>query len=747
MRVGLLACTPRQPSVAISIGVLEFYHRLRRHAPRLGVQPFVRALCDKYGAIYLPHLREQFAQAFDVYLAIRRETARRVATALGRDGPNWRVLNSCPSCTYQLADEEPLEIGGMVAVDGGQSLKRSAAAGHADERTLESDYRIPPAHFDLYANEVAQRWHMINESGEPGDDALTPSVCSQRWKNAKAEHFKTAPGLFEQTGIFPCLCRHGIVLWYTEMVRSGELAKYGLGIVSRMLSVGLRNRYIGYDIGCAFQGTLSRSSLGTRARIANIIFGLNSFHGYGHNRLCQLKHHPVYRKGFGLEDLEICERFFSAANAVAALVRHASHFHYIQFIDLFLAQWDSDKYGELSECFIYNNVVQAYRIIAEMAATVKAFQDTTGYTDAQIEGWLTEERTYLENLKTEPERDILEMDYVEHLEELAELESQLRACHVAIRVGLPLPPLSARQIEREDLSDSAVRKLNKKRQDTYKKFSTAHDTVVALETALGIDERWRPESEQFIAAKKKIIERKWRQALDRLEFLMVQHMFELAKSHAFGTAIGKGLKARSPAIRTAVTKYNSAAVALTPPAPQVDFGTLMEWTQLQEFELLRHTCGGDFTNRAWAQPANRLMAMKFHKVPRAREELLRCRVEMRRLVTAMDDDEAQMRTVLAGLSASNDLLAHELREVMQHRISVNEMHRRRFDLLARCFPAFADCLTPGTPLEHRYGSAARERVARGEREHSHDNEEEDEGQSDHEDQALHAIEDFFVDVD
>ncbi|EJD47440.1 hypothetical protein AURDEDRAFT_20599, partial [Auricularia subglabra TFB-10046 SS5] len=147
-------------------------------------------------------------------------------------------------------------------------------------------------------------------------------------------------GLFEQTGIFPCVCRHGIVLWYTEMVRSGELAKYGLGVVSRMLSVGLRDKYIGYDIGCAFQGTLSRSSLGRRARLANLFFGLNSFHGYGHNRLCQLKHHPLYRKGFGLEDLETCERFFSAANAVAALIRHASHFHYIQFLDLFLSQWD-----------------------------------------------------------------------------------------------------------------------------------------------------------------------------------------------------------------------------------------------------------------------------------------------------------------------------------------------------------------------------------------------------------------------
>lgn len=48
MRAGMVACTPGVPVVAISVGTLDLYYRLRRHAPRLGVQPFVRALCDRY---------------------------------------------------------------------------------------------------------------------------------------------------------------------------------------------------------------------------------------------------------------------------------------------------------------------------------------------------------------------------------------------------------------------------------------------------------------------------------------------------------------------------------------------------------------------------------------------------------------------------------------------------------------------------------------------------------------------------
>lgn len=127
-------------------------------------------------------------------------------------------------------------------------------------------------------------------------------------------------------------------------------AKYPLATIARMINAGIRDREDGYDIGCAFQGTLERSELlGERAREAGIHCDINSFHGYGHNRVCQLGHHPLFRKGFGLEDLETCERFFSWLNGVGGVVRHASLFHWLQFIDLGMRQWDDDKYAEISK--------------------------------------------------------------------------------------------------------------------------------------------------------------------------------------------------------------------------------------------------------------------------------------------------------------------------------------------------------------------------------------------------------------
>jgi hypothetical protein len=89
--------------------------------------------------------------------------------------------------------------------------------------------------------------------------------------------------------------------------------------------------------------------LGEKARAHRVTFAVNAFHGYAHNRLCQLFKHPLYLPGFGLEDLETLERVFSASNEVAPLIRYATYFHWLQALDLHFRQWDEDKYQELSK--------------------------------------------------------------------------------------------------------------------------------------------------------------------------------------------------------------------------------------------------------------------------------------------------------------------------------------------------------------------------------------------------------------
>jgi hypothetical protein len=105
---------------------------------------------------------------------------------------------------------------------------------------------------------------------------------------------------------------------------------------------------LGFDIGCAHEQTVNQSVLlGQKAKDQRLQILVNAFHGWAHNRLCQLKHHPLYRRGLGLEDLETMERIFSASNTVARIVRHATKFHWLQAFDLHFRQWDQDKYQEL----------------------------------------------------------------------------------------------------------------------------------------------------------------------------------------------------------------------------------------------------------------------------------------------------------------------------------------------------------------------------------------------------------------
>ena len=142
-------------------------------------------------------------------------------------------------------------------MDGNNSLKRVRTLGKrqtADLRVFsESDYYIPMAEVDKYANEVRARAHKANPSvdlddewedipikdvenapandinedpaGDPTDGAENTVVdgCVRNWKAAQTDSKKKSWELFEENGIFASACRHGLLLWMIDMVRSGEL--------------------------------------------------------------------------------------------------------------------------------------------------------------------------------------------------------------------------------------------------------------------------------------------------------------------------------------------------------------------------------------------------------------------------------------------------------------------------------------------------------------------------------------------
>jgi hypothetical protein len=134
-------------------------------------------------------------------------------------------------------------------------------------------------------------------------------------------------------------------------------AKYGLATTHTILTTLGDDQTIGSDIGCSFTATVSASSLGPAMKQHRLKFVVNAFHGYAHNRLCQLAFHPLYILGLGLEDLETCEHIFSSSNGVTILVWHGSYYHWLLFVDLHSNQWNDDKYAALCKYYTFQCVL------------------------------------------------------------------------------------------------------------------------------------------------------------------------------------------------------------------------------------------------------------------------------------------------------------------------------------------------------------------------------------------------------
>ncbi|KAI0771436.1 hypothetical protein BC629DRAFT_1531885 [Irpex lacteus] len=536
--------------------------------------------------------------------------------------------------------------------------------------------------------------------GDVTDGQEAVSSCTENWKASAEEHNKKALDIYHQTGIFGSACRHHIIEIFCEMIRSGELAKYPLAITNHILDVhDDDDMTIGYDIGCAFTGTASRSSLGPRVKARRLKFVVNAFHGYAHNRLCQTMHHILYQPGCGIEDLETMERVFSASNNVARTIRYASQFHWAQALDLHFRQWDEEKYHELSR-FLYNNYRQALEIISDYTPEVERMKIVLDVTDADIEGWLGEERNFLKNLKSEPEERVLEVSYVEALIARDKADATLQQAASRFRQEYPCITAADRAA-----NESETRQLETSRRNALHAMTAAIQAVNDLELKLDLHETWTPHHPQYQETLRYMRTRRFHRALDEIQRLVVQRLLEMTKANASGmsyklrTSIGKALKTRSKAIRNALKKYNALAPQMDPPAPVLRWKDIMNYAFVSEFDLLHHTYSHkDISQLPWAVQVNREVAAKYYKIKAARDEIIRLNVECRRLQTHIRDEELHYIRVERELSAASPLLAAEVHKAYENRRRVNRIHRVRLNAI-HSLAGFSGWTEPGTRMD------------------------------------------------
>ncbi|KAG6824531.1 hypothetical protein H0H92_006579, partial [Tricholoma furcatifolium] len=643
IRHGLLPTAPLKPSFAFSIRVMELYRTTSLRCPHLTIEPFVKSLCDLHKIPFRQYLAQQFTFALDLYIAIRTNIRRRVDAALGCDVEKWRLKNACPACTYKLEEEGNLIFKMLFTMDGNDSLKRlrrsvnvlatdedSEAPPQMGESRARQDSRTVSGDRYLKREDV-DRWvkaTMEEELADISKEELEDNPCAGRWTNMINEVTAKMWGIFDETGVFLALCRHGFTLLIADMVQSGELSKYPLAIVSALLDAFGDDLGGGYDIGCRFKTTVDQSDLGARARELRFTALVGSFHGHAHNRICQLSHLATYVKGMGLEDLEGCERFFSKSNHLAPSIRYATPFHRQQKIVEYMAHTDAFETEQKSSEFLVNNYRQALGILETRSALQKTMDDQGIASTDVFHAWLREEHAYLTSLINEPLEETLGMEYYQKLVNYH--DAQL---HNYSQRGTPLLSTMPQLLKKV----GAKRAINPETQLRHARevLERSLEAVHELEVQLSVVQRWTPECNEWKEAAIMVGRRRYQRCLDELERLVVSRMFELTKMNMSQTGyklrkhIGKALKARSQAIRSALDRYNDAAALMSPPRASLSWNEIVEYAFLADFDLLRDT-RQDVSERPWARPSARLAMDQYFKIERAHEEIYRLNIEIRR---------------------------------------------------------------------------------------------------------------------
>ncbi|THG99401.1 hypothetical protein EW026_g2930 [Hermanssonia centrifuga] len=73
LRVGLIGCSPHQPTIAISLRALELFHQIRRRQSSFSTQAMAKVFCALHDVTYFQTFRNQLSSAFDAYLNILQQ--------------------------------------------------------------------------------------------------------------------------------------------------------------------------------------------------------------------------------------------------------------------------------------------------------------------------------------------------------------------------------------------------------------------------------------------------------------------------------------------------------------------------------------------------------------------------------------------------------------------------------------------------------------------------------------------------
>ncbi|KAJ7645338.1 hypothetical protein B0H17DRAFT_1148452 [Mycena rosella] len=222
-----------------------------------------------------------------------------------------------------------------------------------------------------------------------------------------------------------------------------------------------------------------------------------------------------------------------------------------------------------------------------------------------------------------------------------------------------------------------------------------------MEQTLEIAIQWTPETEAWKAVALLVSTRRYRHCVKKLEELVLKRLFELTKMNMSQTGyklrkhIAKALQVRSKTIRAALGRYNAAAAGFMPKRRSLTWPEVIKYVFLSDFDILRDPTG-NADLREWATPAARQLMDSFFRLERAKEEIPRLNIEIRRLVTYIRDEKALLLQKEAEVRVTDPNLAYFIGKYRSRRGCADDNHMVCLRAMAKKLGSrFTGTLTPG----------------------------------------------------
>ena len=188
--------------------------------------------------------------------------------------------------------------------------------------------------------------------------------------------------------------------------------------------------------------------------------------------------------------------------------------------------------------FILNNYRQALAIIREEGEKLNVLSTQLGVGPGDFERFTALEQEYLKNLQNEPPEVAHIVEYMEALDRLAKAKYDCLddASTATDGFNRSASDDALAQVQKLDYyirekgyQAKEIQKTRARCTTSYTRFLGVQEQVLRIEEAYGIVERWTPMSPEYQEALITLNEQHYRRAVDSLERLIIQRLFELAK--------------------------------------------------------------------------------------------------------------------------------------------------------------------------------------------------------------------------